>query len=200
VAIMMMFEAKGADEARYDATNEHLGIAGDDDAPDGLVSHVAGLTDDGLLIVDVWESKEKLEAFVHERLEPALAAAGIEGDEPTILPVHAMIPQGAGTTAGTIVILDMNGFGPDTYDAMAARMDAHTAADGSDHPAVSHAAGITDDGMVIVDVWESPEAFGAFAESQIGPAGAATGLDPAAVQPRFVPAVNRIRGNVSVSA
>ena len=58
MAIMMMFEGKGAGEAEYRATNDHLGIAGDDDAPDGLVSHVAGLTDEGLLIVDVWESKE----------------------------------------------------------------------------------------------------------------------------------------------
>jgi hypothetical protein len=196
---MMMFEAKGAGEAEYRATNDYLGIAGDDDAPDGLVSHVAGLTDDGLLIVDVWESKEKLDAFVHDRLLAALEAAGVEAGEPTVLPVHAMIPQGGGSNAATIVVLAVEGLGTETYDAMASTMDAHTGRN-EDHPAVSHVAAATDTGMVVVDVWESPEAFGRFAETQIGPAGAAAGVDPAAIQTRFVPAINRIKGDVAVTA
>lgn len=35
MAVVMMMEAKGATEAQYRAANENLGIAGDDDAPDG---------------------------------------------------------------------------------------------------------------------------------------------------------------------
>lgn len=149
-------------------------------------------------MVDVWESKEKLDSFVHDRLLAALDAAGLEAGEPTILPVHSMIPQGAGSTAGTIVVIELDGFGTDAYDAMASTMAAH--ARDENHPAVSHVAAATDTGMIVVDVWESPEAFGEFAETQIGPAGAAAGLDPSTIQPRFVPAVNRIRGDVSVSA
>ncbi len=199
MAILMMFEAKGATEAQYRDTNEHLGIHGDDDAPDGLISHVAGLTDEGVFVADVWESQEKLDAFFRDRLMAALEAAGMEAGEPTILPVHAMIPQGAGSNAGTIVVLDVDGFDKDLYDAMAATMDAHSADDGHNHPSVSHVAAVRDGGMVVVDVWGSPEEFGAFAESQIGPAGAAAGMDAASIQPRFVPAIGRLRGKVPVS-
>ena len=54
-----------------------------------------------------------------------------------------------------------------------------------------------DGGMVVADLWDSAEAFGKFAEEQIGPAGAAVGLGP--IEPRIVPVHNRIRGRARVS-
>ena len=190
MAILMMFEADSTEE-QYHAVNAAMGIHGDEDAPDGLISHQAGQTDGKVLVVDVWESDEKLRKFFDERLGAALASAGVAAGEPTILPVHNMIEQGAGTHAGVLVLIDAAGFGADTYDRMASQMDAHVQ-DGSNHPAVSHtAAKKPDGGMFVVDVWESPEAFGAFAQSQIAPAGEAVGLGP--LEPRIVPLINRIR-------
>jgi len=75
-------------------------------------------------------------------------------------------------------------------------MEAHGAG-GTSHPAVQHVAAVTDDGLLVVDVWESPEAFGAFAESQIAPAAAAAGAT-APIEPRILPAIGRLRGKVSV--
>ena len=199
MAILMMFEAKGATEEQYHATNDHLGIHGDEDAPDGLVSHIAGLTGDGVLVVDVWESQEKLDTFFRERLAAALEAAGLDAGEPTILPVHAMFPQGAGTNAGTIVVIDVDGFTTDAYDAMASTMDAHVSTGGHDHPSVQHVAAARDGGLLVVDVWGSPEEFGAFAETQIGPAAVGAGVDPATIQPKLVPVINRIRGKAAVA-
>jgi hypothetical protein len=120
-----------------------------------------------------------------------MAEAGVGAVEPTILPVHNMIAKGAGSQPGTLVLIDVQGFGAEAYDAMVAAMPAHIA-DGSNHPAVSHVAAETSDGMLVADLWESPDAFGAFAVSQIEPAGAAAGLGQ--VQPRFVPVLNRLRG------
>ena len=162
-----------------------------DALPEGLISHVAGPTDSGMLVVDVWESPEALERFAKERLGPVLAELGAPaGTEPRVFPVHNHIRQGSGTDAGVIVVIESDGFGPDDYDHVTAEMDAH-AGDGSSHPAVSHIAAVSDDGMVFVDVWDSPESVGAFFEEQIGPATAATGTDLGEVEPRFVPVHNR---------
>jgi len=197
MAILVMFEAVGSTQEQYVATNDALGIRGDDDAPDGLITHVAGLSDDGVLVVDVWDSKENMESFFNERLRAALDAAGLAAGEPTILPVHNVIPQGAGKTAGTLVVIAIDGFSTDDYDAMASRMDAHTG-DQSAHPAVQHVAAVDGTGMLVVDVWESPAAFAEFAETQIKPTAEAAGLS-AAIEPRILPAIGRLRGAASVA-
>jgi hypothetical protein len=45
-------------------------------APLGLILHVAGPTDEGFRIIDVWESEEAWQCFQTERLAPAIAALG----------------------------------------------------------------------------------------------------------------------------
>jgi hypothetical protein len=190
VAILMLVEAKGATEAQYRAANEQVGIRSDADAPDGLIAHVAGRTEDGVLVADVWESHEKLQQFVDGGLRDALADAGISVGEPTILPVHNMIESGKGSKAGVLVLIDVAGLGPADYDRMVSEMDAHVA-DGSDHPAVSHTVACKDDGLLVVDVWESPEAFDRFAQTQVAPAGESIGLGE--IEPRFVPVIGRTR-------
>ena len=45
-------------------------------APAGLILHVAGPTDEGFRIIDVWEDKEAWEDFRASRLAPAIAALG----------------------------------------------------------------------------------------------------------------------------
>ena len=47
-----------------------------DPPPDGLIAHVAGPTDEGVRIIDVWESEEAWERFRSDRLAPAIAALG----------------------------------------------------------------------------------------------------------------------------
>jgi hypothetical protein len=196
MAVIMSFEVPGGTVEQYERTNEILGIQSDADAPEGLVSHVCGVSDDGILIVDVWDSEESLNRFFEERLGAALNEAGVPQVHPQITKVHNMIPQGRGSEANVIVMIEMDA-GPDVYDRMTETMDAHQGA-GEKHPSVSHVAGVKEDGgMLIVDLWESPAAFGAFAEAQIGPA---AGDSMGEIEPRFVPVHNRMRGRASATA
>jgi hypothetical protein len=55
---------------------------------------------------------------------------------------------------------------PDQYDAVDAALDPQ-----GDPPEglIAHSARFDGDTLKILDIWESPEAFGAFAESRLGP-------------------------------
>lgn len=60
-----------------------------DPPPDGLIVHVAGPTDEGVRIIDVWESEEAWEHFRAERLAPAIAVlGGPSRPEPTFRGLH----------------------------------------------------------------------------------------------------------------
>jgi hypothetical protein len=197
MAVLMVIEAPGATREEYDRTNEILGIRGDDDAPEGLIQHVAAFDDEGLVIADVWESEESLGRFYEQRLGAALEESGVSrsAEQPRRLEVHNSL-TGRGSEANVLMLIDIPGFGTDKYDEMVSNMDAHVG-DGSQHPCVTHVAARTDDGGVVVaDLWESPEAFGKFGEEQIGPAGAAAGLGP--IEPRIVPVHNRVWGKAAV--
>ena len=61
-----------------------------DPVPAGLILHVAGPTDEGVRIIDVWESEESWQRFRAERLGPAIAAlGGPSRPEPTFRDLHA---------------------------------------------------------------------------------------------------------------
>ena len=197
MAVLMMLELPGATPEQYDRANEILGIAGDEDAPDGLISHAAGLTDEGMVIVDVWDSAESLERFFEGRgVADAMKQAGAELGEPRVLPVHSQF-EGGGSEPAVLMIAEVDDFGTDTYDRMTATMEGH--GPGATHPAVYHAAAVSESGgMVIVDIWESPEAFGKYAQEQIAPAGEEAGMEP--FEPRFVPVHRRIKGQSAQTA
>jgi hypothetical protein len=55
----------------YDRLNEEMGFSADN-LPSGLISHYAAWTGDGLLIFDVWDTRDEFEAFAAERLAPAM--------------------------------------------------------------------------------------------------------------------------------
>src|SRR5438128_6653305 len=124
MAVLMVQELPGATTGQYDRVTEILG--GAEAPPAGLISHTAGATDDGLLIVDVWESAEAMQAFVEMRLRPAVKQAGLpESAPPRVLPVHKLIAKGAGRDAGVLLFVEMPDFGPDAYDALTAATPAH---------------------------------------------------------------------------
>jgi hypothetical protein len=83
---------------------------------------------------------------------------------------------------------------PEQYDAVESVLDCRN------NPPVgliAHSAEDLGNGkMRIVDIWESPDAFGAFAESRLGPAiGQALGDDaPPAPEPTFIELHNAYKG------
>jgi hypothetical protein len=47
-----------------------------DPAPVGLILHLAGRTEEGFRIIDIWQDVEAFELFQAERVQPAIAAIG----------------------------------------------------------------------------------------------------------------------------
>lgn len=198
MAVMRIVESPEATTANYDRAAEILGIDGDGDAPDGLIQHVCASEGKGLLIVDVWESAEALDRFFQERLGRAMQESGVAASAgpPKMYEVHNQL-AGKGAEGTVLVLLDIDDLSSDVYDTMAAGMDAF-AGEGT-HPVTTHVAAHKEGGgMVIVDLWESPEAFGKFAEEQIAPSSEEVGLGP--IEPRIVPVHNRVRGKSAQSA
>jgi hypothetical protein len=82
------------------------------------------------------------------------------------------------------VEMDFEGFTTDQYDMVNDTLDPKgNPPDGL----IAHSARLDGDTLRILDLWESPEAFGAFAESRIGPTMAETLGDdaPAVPDPKF---------------
>jgi hypothetical protein len=62
----------------YQRVSDSLGELG---LSDGNLAHLVAADDDGLHVVDVWESKAHADRFEAARLFPAFAAAGLGPDE-----------------------------------------------------------------------------------------------------------------------
>ncbi len=167
MAVLMIMEVEGGTAEQYDRVDELLGVMTVDNAPEGLISHTAGVTDTGILVADVWESPEDMQRFFDAKLGAALHGAGVEPSPPRVLPVHNHL-HGSGREEAVIVLIELDGMTAADYDALAASMPAH-AGDGSGHPAVSHVAALTDTGLVAVDVWGSEEEFAKFGQEELAP-------------------------------
>jgi quinol monooxygenase YgiN len=83
----------------YEAVNEKMfGTKRPDPTLDGLIVHSAGEGPNGFRVVDIWESQEAFDAFMNERIMPAVKEAGLEmqGSPPEIIELlHVMINEQA---------------------------------------------------------------------------------------------------------
>ncbi len=75
VAFKMKFE--GATLEQYDRVMELMGLDQGDSSPDGAVFHWVSATDDGIIVVDVWESDEQFNKFAEEQIGPYTQQVGI---------------------------------------------------------------------------------------------------------------------------
>jgi hypothetical protein len=76
--------------SKYDETIRRLESDGGEFPPDGLEYHIAFLVNGGIRVSEIWDSREKWEAF-GERLMPILDDVGIEPGEPEVFEVHNTI-------------------------------------------------------------------------------------------------------------
>jgi hypothetical protein len=65
----------GGDWETYEKITAEAGVQ--TTAPEGLIVHVAGQTETGTRIIDVWESKAAYDAFTADRLVPAIERLGV---------------------------------------------------------------------------------------------------------------------------
>jgi len=76
MAIGQVLQFSGAGIDKYDAVQAELGWKGDEGAPDGLIAHAAGATDDGFCVIDLWDSATAWDTFFADRLMPAFQKVG----------------------------------------------------------------------------------------------------------------------------
>jgi steroid delta-isomerase-like uncharacterized protein len=98
MAVVFTLHMPGTTTEQFDAVNASLmeTLGG---PPEGLFMHLEAPTEDGVMIVDVWRSKEDFERFAPDVLMPALAAQGITlSAEPDFRAVHAMFGKAVDET------------------------------------------------------------------------------------------------------
>ena len=86
--ITLVFDAPGVTTAQYDEVCR-LTDCSQSHVPEGMIFHSATPTDTGWLVVDVWDSEEKFNAYA-VRLGPAMQQAGIT-QKPRIYKTHNII-------------------------------------------------------------------------------------------------------------
>lgn len=88
--VLIRYVPSGLTKAQYEQVGEKLEAKGQW-PPDGLILHVGFGPDGEMRVSEVWESREKLEAF-QQHLMPIMQEAGIsvEGNEPEMFDVHGI--------------------------------------------------------------------------------------------------------------
>ena len=86
MAIAKLLEFAGVTSDQYDRVLERLELGGK--LSSGGVYHIAGPTDDGWRVVDVWDSQEDFDRFFKEKLGAALEAEGMPAPNISTWPVH----------------------------------------------------------------------------------------------------------------
>lgn len=92
--VLMVHDSPGGTQTQYEEVIARLsdgrGFNSLDDWPvTGILSHVAGPTDNGWRVVDVWESEEAFRRF-GDVIGPVLQQVGFPG-EPRLFPVHHLV-------------------------------------------------------------------------------------------------------------
>ena len=77
MATVMVMHWPEVTKEQYERARELVGW--ERDAPPGGRIHVAWFGDDGLRVIDVWDSAEQFQSFVAARLMPGVAQIGIQG-------------------------------------------------------------------------------------------------------------------------
>ncbi|MDT0611541.1 antibiotic biosynthesis monooxygenase family protein [Streptomyces lancefieldiae] len=92
MALLMEIDYPGVTAEQYDEVQDTAGTRSGRPVP-GLLGHLAVVTDDGVRVVDVWESREALEAYLPVIL-PATKAAGFPDAAPRLSEIHnVFIPR-----------------------------------------------------------------------------------------------------------
>jgi hypothetical protein len=91
MSILIRFEPASVTTEQYDEAVRRLEDAGEIPA-DGLDYHVCFMADGNLRVSEIWDSREKFDAF-GEKLRPVLSDVGIEPGEPKELEIHNIIKR-----------------------------------------------------------------------------------------------------------
>jgi hypothetical protein len=100
MAIALVMEFPGATQEQYDKVMKTLGLDRSDEPPAGALLHLAGPTEKGWEVIDVWESREDFDRFLREKLGRAIEEAGITPTAPKEFPVYKILGVSEPVKAG----------------------------------------------------------------------------------------------------
>jgi len=86
MAIAIVMDFPGATLDQYDAVIEAMGLEPGGPTPEGAIFHFVTRTDDGIRVIDVWESQAQFDKFAQEQIGPQTQKAGISG--PPVMAFH----------------------------------------------------------------------------------------------------------------
>ena len=84
--ICRIYEVPGATLEQYDEVDRKMGP----ERPEGVHLHVAGITDDGLKVIEVWDSEEHISRYMEAGLGQALEEAGVPEPNMIEFEVHKL--------------------------------------------------------------------------------------------------------------
>ena len=96
MAVAVIMDLAGATLEQYDQITKKLGLTHGGQAAPGELFHWAALTDDGLRVVEVWDSQEQFDAWAQQRIGPASAEVGIPAPpQVTVYELHNYLTAGS---------------------------------------------------------------------------------------------------------
>ncbi len=84
--ICRIYDVPGATLEQYDQVDERVGP----EKPEGVHAHIAGMTDDGLKVIEVWDSPEHIDRYMEQGLGQALQDAQVPEPRVTEFEVHKL--------------------------------------------------------------------------------------------------------------
>jgi hypothetical protein len=87
VSIVVRYAPASLTKAKYDETIRMIEAELGEEGPDGCDYHICFGSEGNLLVSEIWDSREKWEAF-GEQLMPILAQVGIDPGQPQVFEVH----------------------------------------------------------------------------------------------------------------
>ena len=91
MAVALVMEFPGTTREQYDKVMKAVGLDNTDEPPPGALLHLAGPTENGWEVVDVWESRADFDKFLAEKLGQAVLEAGITPPRPREFPVYKIM-------------------------------------------------------------------------------------------------------------
>ena len=89
MAVGVQIDYRDVSLEQYDEVVEILGLLPGGPPPSGVIFHCVTETVDGIRILDVWESREALQAFQEEEIAPIFRKIGVsDPPETTFFAVH----------------------------------------------------------------------------------------------------------------
>jgi len=86
MAVAVIMDFSGATLDQYDEVIEKMDLGGR--VPENAHFHWVAPADDGMRVVDVWETREAFDAFAQEKIGPLTAEAGISEPSMEFYEVH----------------------------------------------------------------------------------------------------------------